>query len=145
MTSLTCSSLFHATNWAKEILQDEAIRGHPIRMYDCVPGGRSHIGMIGVCTTRSQEFAKLYAPVVFALDRDRIKEKYRSILRAEEAYDSAYYAEYRMEAEEFIPCEKLGLDRYCTGIWLDQTWNDPAAKIVEENPLFKGFFKGHHG
>lgn len=145
ITSRIHPVLLHATSWISEILDDGYIAGNPIRMSDHVPGGRAHIGMKGVCTTRSQIFAKLYAPAILVLDREKIRQKYKIILRAEEAYDSAHYGEYRMEAEEFIPCDRLGIEKYCHGFWIDFSWNDECREKIEKHSLFKGFFKGHHG
>jgi hypothetical protein len=87
-------------------------------------------------------FARAYASVIFALDLRKIKERYRIVLRAEGAYDPANDGDYRLEAEEFIICPQLEIDRYVTAIWLsDERADDPDYDVIREHPMFKGMYR----
>lgn len=141
------SLLFHATDWAPEILSEGFIRGNPIKMADHVKGSRHHLGVTGICATRCSHFARLFAPAVLLLDQAAIRMRFRSLPRAEGAYDPANdHGDFRIEAEQLIIAERLPLSTYCRGLWLcSSRLSVSDYKPVIASPLFRGFFKGHHG
>jgi len=141
-TEINTPVVYHSTFWGPEIIKDDMIKANPIKMAAHITHGRDQEGELGVCVTRSLWFAKAYAPIIFVLDRQAITNSYKIIKRAEGAYDPSHYADYRMEAEEFIVCNGLSLKRYLRAIWMstEERTNEENTPVAE-HPLFKGYFR----
>lgn len=134
--------VYHSSEWGQEIVSDGEIRGAPIKVRDDLVHGREHHGVQGISTSRDFWFATLYAPCVFVLDWNRIRQRFRTIARAEGAYGEH---DYRLESEELIVTPGLALERYCVAIWLDQGfYDDPESRGIMAHPLFAGMFAGGH-
>jgi hypothetical protein len=142
--------VFHSTEWGPEILKDGAILGNstidpaarPIKASDLRFDSRHH-ELRGVCVTRSFHFARQFSDAIFALDRDIVRQRHRILLRAEkDAYDLADdHGDFRIEAEEFIVCDRLPLNRCLLAIWAREDHaDDPEYRHILQHPAFAGHF-----
>ena len=98
----------------------------------------------GVCVTRSFYFARQFSNVIFGIDLQRVRNNFRVVPRAEvDAYDLANsHGDFRLEAEEFIICDGLSVDKYVTKIWLSEEYrNHPEYDAITKHPMFVGYFK----
>ncbi len=134
--------VYHSTEWGVEIVADGCIEGRVLKVPKHVKHALAEDGMKGVCVTRSFRFAKMFAGMIFALDAQRLRQSFRFVPRAEGAYDPAHeHGDWRLEAEEFIPCEKIDLNRYLLGIFLTKELRgDEELKTLAQHPRFKGWF-----
>lgn len=142
--------VFHSTEWGSEILKDGAIPGNStidpaarlVKASDLRFDGHRH-ALRGVCVTRSFYFARQFSDAIFVLDRDKIQQRHRILLRAEkEAYDLANdHGDFRIEAEEFIVCDRLPLDGCLLAIWSREDHaDDPEYREIVRHPAFAGYF-----
>lgn len=127
--------VYHGTYWGEEIIAEGFIAANTtLTIRDKT--------LRGVCVTRDMRFARQFAPIIFGLDWDKIKRRYRSYPRAERgAYDLANdHGDFRIEAEEFIVCPHLDLSQYLVGIWVNEehVLDDDA---ITQHPLFRGRLK----
>ena len=142
--------VFHSTEWGSEILKDGAILGNstidpatrPIKASD-LRFDSNHHALRGICATRSFCFARQFSDTIFVLDRDAIRQRYRILLRAEkDAYALANeHGDFRIEAEEFIVCDRLPLDDCLLAIWAREDHaDDPEYREIVRHPAFAGYF-----
>lgn len=142
-------AVFHSTEWGPEILKDNAILGNStidpaarlIKAGD-LRFDNKHRGLQGICVTRSFYFARQFSDTIFMLDREIVRQRHRILLRAEkDAYDLANdHGDFRIEAEEFIMCERLQLDSCLLAIWVR---NDHRSEADYQGLISHPAFAGH--
>lgn len=143
--------VYHSTEWGVDIIDDGLIKANTaispesleLRAYDLRDDEKSD-WLRGICVTRSFYFARQFSFTIFALDLNKIRNRYRMIPRAEkDAYDLANnHGDFRLEAEEFVVCSGLSVDQYVTKIWLsEEVKDDPEYSAVINHPRFVGFFR----
>lgn len=141
--------VYHSTEWAPEIIADGIIKANSLvaisaisdTAIDYAPQTEDYVR--GVCVTRSFYFARQFSNVIFALDLQKIKNNHRIIPRAERgAFDLANnHGDFRIEAEEFIICLGLSVDKYVTKIWISEEFkNEDGYLSIAHHPLFAGYF-----
>ena len=142
--------VFHSTEWGPEILRDGAILGNStidpaarLTKASDLRFDSHHHELRGVCVTRSFHFARQFSDAIFVLDRNIIRQRHRILLRAEkDAYDLANdHGDFRIEAEEFIVCDRLPLDGCLLAIWVrDDHADDPEYQEIVHHAAFAGHF-----
>lgn len=142
--------VYHSTEWGQEILASGLIQANST--IDVADRGSKatdlrhdtdHHELKGVCVTRSFHFAKQFSPVIFGLDVDLLRHRFKMMPRAEVgAYDLAdNHGDFRIEAEEFVVCPGIELDRYLVAIWLSEEYRgDPDYQSIASDERFAGYF-----
>jgi hypothetical protein len=144
--------VYHSTEFGEEILASGVIKANstidPVAKASKASDLRfdtEHHAIRGVCVTRSFRFARLFSNVIFGLDVEALRHRFKMIPRAEVgAYDAADdHGDFRLEAEEFIvvPGSGLDLDRYLVSIWvMDEYRDDPDYAEIIADERFVDFY-----
>jgi len=133
----TTQLVYHSTTWADEIIRAGGFEGKTI----CRVGDRR---MDGTSFTRSKHFATQYSDVIFGMDFQRLKTRFKVIPFADDRISiiSDEPGDYRREAEEFVAADFIPLEPYLAGIWINASSKDePEYARARRHKLYRGTFR----
>ena len=132
--------VYHATYHGDLILEQDRLLGKT----RCVING---ISRLGFSVTRDFRFAKAFCPVVFGLNRDKLRNRFliKPFADSTIGIDADIPGDHRREAEEFVVAQEIKLSDYLEGIWAntEQLLNKEDEEFLldlEKHPLFMGWF-----
>ena len=129
--------VYHSSAFGPEIIESGGFEGKTT----CRINDRSYQG---VSFTRSYYFARQYDRVIFGMDFQALKQKFRIIPFADNRISvmDDLPGDHRRESEEFAVSDFVPLAPYCKAIWLSSDYRtDDEYFIVQKHPLFKGFYR----